>query len=85
MDLNDTTMRLTLHPKIKKTYFSLTFSAINQSKLFWCELYSCGGIGRKDLCLLSNTMEVNGALNVVFTAPKSTFDKLNSEVSLQKS
>ena len=50
--------------------FPLTFSAIYQSKLFWCELPSFGDIGRRDVCLFSNIMGLNGALNVVLTVPK---------------
>ena len=58
-------------PKSKIHIFSLTFTAIHQSKLFWCELPSFGDIGRRDFCLLSNIMGLNGALNVVLTAPKN--------------
>ena len=38
-------------PKLKNTYFPLTFSAIYQSRLFWCESSSFW-----DFCLLSNIM-----------------------------
>ena len=41
--------------------FPLTCSATYQSRLFWCELSSFGDIGRRDFCLLSNIMGVNGA------------------------
>ena len=44
-----------------------------------------GDISRRDFCLLSNIMGLNGALNVVLTAPKNTFEKLISDVSFQKS
>ena len=46
---------------------------------------SFGDIGRRDFCLLSNIMALNGALNVVLTAPENTFEKLISNVSFQKS
>ena len=49
-----------------------------------CELSSFGDIDRRDFYLLSNIMGLNGALNVVLTAPKNTFEKL-SNVSFQKS
>ena len=42
-------------------------------------------IKKRDFCLLLNMMGVNAALNVVFTAPKNIFKKLNSNVSFQKS
>ena len=32
--------------------------------------FGFGDIGRRDFCLLSNIMGLNGALNVVLTAPK---------------
>ena len=57
-------------------------SAIYQSRSFWCELPSFGGISCRDFCLLSNIMGLNGALNVVLTVPKNIFEKLNSNVSL---
>ena len=46
------------------------------------QLPSSGDISRRDFCLFSNIMGVNGALNVVLTAPKNTFEKLISNVSL---
>ena len=46
---------------------------------------SSGDIDHRDFCLLSNIMGLNGALNVVLTGPKTTFKKLNSNVSFQKS
>ena len=60
----------TVLPKIKNTCFSLTFSAVYQSKLFWCELPSFGDIGHRDFHFLSNIIGLNDALNVVLTAPK---------------
>ena len=47
-------------------------SAIYQSRLLWCVLSSFGDIGRRDFCLLSNIMGLNGALNVEVTAQKNT-------------
>ena len=41
-------------PKSKIHIFPLTFGAIYQSRLFWCELPSFGDTGRRDFCLLSN-------------------------------
>ena len=35
----------------------------------------------RDFCLRSNIMGLNGALIVVLTAQKNTFEKLNSNVS----
>ena len=64
-----------LHPKIKKAHFFSYFSAIYQSELFWFELPIFGDISRRDLCLFSNIMGLNGALNVVLTAPKNTSKK----------
>ena len=58
-------------PKSKIHIFPLTFSAVYQSKLFWCELPSFGDIRCRDFCFLSGIMEVNGALNVVLTASKN--------------
>ena len=55
----------TVHPKIKNTLFFLTCSAVYQSKLFRYELSSFGDIDCREFCLLSNIMEINGALNVV--------------------
>ena len=46
--------------KLKIHIFPLTCSAIYQSKLFWCELSSFGDISRRDFCLLSNIMGLNG-------------------------
>ena len=40
-----------------------------------------GDIGRRDFCLLSNFMGVNGALIVMLTTPKNAFEKLNSNIS----
>ena len=37
-------------------------------------LPSLGDIGRRDFCLLSDIMGLNGALNVVVTVPQSTFE-----------
>ena len=48
----------------------LTCSAIYQSRLFWCELPSFGDIGRRDFCLFSKIMGLNGALNVGLAVPK---------------
>ena len=45
-----------------------------------CELFSLGDIGCRDFFLMGR----NDALNVVLTAPKNTFEKLNSNVSFQK-
>ena len=39
--------------------------------------------GRRDFCLLFNVMGLN-ALNVVLTAPKNTFEKLNINVSFRQ-
>ena len=60
-------------------------STIDYSVLFWCELSSFEDIGRRDFRLLSSIMGLNGALDVVLTAPKYKFEKLNSNVSSQKS
>ena len=53
----------TVHSKIKNIYFSSDVCDIFRYKLFWCELSSFG-----DICLFSNIMGLNGALNVVLTA-----------------
>ena len=60
----------TAHHKIKKYLFSLTFNGIYQSKLFCCALPSFGDVSCRDFRLLSNIMGLNGARNVVFTAPQ---------------
>ena len=57
-------------PKSKIHIFPLTCSAVYQSRLFWCELPSVGDIGRRDVCLLSNIMELDGTRLVVLTEPK---------------
>ena len=44
-----------------KSKIHITFSAVYQSKLFWCELSNFGDISSRDFCLLSNIMELNGA------------------------
>ena len=49
-------------PKSKIHIFPLFCRAIYQSRLLWCELSSFGDIGRRDFCLLSNIMGLNGAL-----------------------
>ena len=58
-------------PKSKVHIFPLTLSVIYQSTLFWCELPSFGDIGRGALCLLPNTMAVNGAVTTTTRAPFS--------------
>lgn len=45
-------------PKSKIDVFSLTCSAIYQSALFWSELPSFGDIICRDVCLISEIMEV---------------------------
>ena len=67
-------------PKSKIHIFPLTCSAIYQSKLFWSELPIFGAISP-----FSNTMGLNGSLNVVLTAPKNIFEKLKNNVPFQKS
>lgn len=57
-------------PKSEIHILSLTCSAIHPSSLFWCELPSPGDIGRRDVCFLSNTMELDGTQLVVLNAPK---------------
>ena len=76
----DLSLKGTVHPKIKNTYFPsyLQCYSIDQSRLFWCELPSVGDI---HVCLLSNIMELDDTLLVVLKAPKNTFEKLNSNVS----
>ena len=49
----------------------LTCSAIYQSRLFWCELQSVGDIGRRDVFLLFNIMELDGTRLEVLKAPKN--------------
>ena len=66
------------------TIFFLTHSAVYPFKPSRCELQSFGIISRRDVCLLSN-MELDGAWLVVLKVPKNTMDKLNSNVSFQKS
>ena len=56
----------TVHPKTH--IFPLTFSTVNQSRLFWCDLPRSG-----DICLFSNIMGLSCALNLELTAPKNTF------------
>ncbi|MDF4285660.1 hypothetical protein P3436_25565, partial [Vibrio parahaemolyticus] len=59
---------------ISKTHFiPLTWSAVYQSRLFWCELASGLDIGRRDVCLLSNIMKLEGTQLVVLKVPKNTF------------
>lgn len=52
------------------------------SRLFWCELLCFGDISPRDVCLLSNIIEVGtqGSKN-----QKNTFEKLISSVSFHKS
>ena len=70
---------------LKIHIFPLTFTVIHQSKLFWCELPSFRDIGHRDFCLFSSIMGLHGALNVLVTDTKNTIEKLNSNVSFQKS
>ena len=56
----------TVHNKIKNTLFLLHLVLF----ISCLELSNFGDIGRRDFCLLSNIMGLNGALNVVLTAPK---------------
>ena len=51
-------------PKSKIHIFPLTCSAIYKSREFWCELPSFGDFGRRDFCLFSNIMGLNGALSL---------------------
>ena len=55
----------TVHPKIKNT-----FSAVNQSRLFCCELSSFGDIGRRDF---SKTMGLIGALKMWQSYPPTSW------------
>lgn len=59
-----------------------TCSAIYPFKLFWCALPSFGDIGQRDVCLLASVIELDGTGVVVL---KSTFEKLNSHITYQKS
>ena len=40
--------------------FPLTCSAIHPPRWFWCQLPSFGDIGCRDVCFLSNIMELDG-------------------------
>ncbi|MDF4341209.1 hypothetical protein P3480_25735, partial [Vibrio parahaemolyticus] len=71
--------------KSKIHIIPLTCSAIYQSGLFCCELQSVGDISRRDVCLLSNIIELDGTQLMVLNAPKNTFEKPNSNVCSQKS
>ena len=64
----------TVHPKIKNTHFSLYLYC------YFSILNSFGDIGHRDFGLLSNIMGINAAHSA-----KNTFEKLNSNVSFQKS
>ena len=84
-DLNFRQCPLSVHLYALKDSSPQHISATYPSIFFWCELHSFGDTGRRDFCLLSSIMGLNGALLVVLTAPKNIFQKLNSYVSLQKS
>lgn len=47
----------------------LIFSAVYKARLFWCELASVGDIDCRDVCLLSNIMELKDTW-LVLKAPK---------------
>ena len=64
-------------PKSKMHIFPLTYRAIYQTKLFWCELPSFGDVG----CLFSNIMKLNGALNVMLTVPKKYISKNHDPIT----
>ena len=55
--------------------------------LFWCELQSFGANSCRDVCILSHMMELDDTQLVMFKVPKkkSKFEKLNTNVSFQKS
>lgn len=55
-------------PKSKE-HIPLTCSAFYQSRSFWCELLSFGDKGHRDVCLVSNVMELNGTQHVVLKVP----------------
>lgn len=55
-------------PKSKE-HTPLTWSAFYQSRSFWCELLSFGDKGHRDVCLVSNVMELNGTQHVVLKVP----------------
>ena len=42
-------------------------------RLFWCTLPSFGGISCRDVCLLSNIMELDGTLLEVLRVPENNF------------
>ena len=62
---------------------SSMYSAIYQTRSFWCELPIFGDISCRDCCLLSNIMGLNCALNVVLTLPKIHL-KNSTAVSLSR-
>jgi len=67
-----------------KTYFT-SYLWCYLTSFFWCELQSVGDISHRDVCLLLNIMELDGTPLLVLKMPKNTFEKLSSNVSLQKS
>lgn len=53
-----------------KDIFPLAYSAVYPSLLFWHVVQSLGDISRRDVCLFSNIIELDGTSPVVLKAPK---------------
>jgi len=87
-----TLLKRTFQPKIQDFFLLVSFlfffvfslSAFYQSRLFWCELPSVGDICCRNVCFLSNIMELDGTRLVVLKVPKNTLERLNINLSLSK-
>ena len=66
-----TKVKVTVQTKLKNTCLVLTYNAIDPSKLFWCTFSSFIDVSDRDVCLLSNIMELDTTWLVVIEAPKN--------------